>query len=58
MLIDHDPNEPTKIKGSEPENPMLPDFDRAWVHKKYGTSASWVDMLPLVALSVAIYLFR
>ena len=50
MQIDHDPKEPSKR--------MLPDFDRAWVHKKYGKDASWVDMIPLIILSVAIFLMR
>lgn len=48
--IDHDPK--------ENEKPMVPDFDRAWVHKKYGKDASWVDMLPLIILSVALFLMR
>lgn len=58
MLIEHDPNETTKYKTVEDAKPMLPDFDRAWVHKKYGSGASWVDMIPLVILSVAMYLMR
>jgi hypothetical protein len=48
--IDHDPHEDKK-RG-------IPDYDRAWVHKKYGADVSWSAMIPLVAISAAIYFAR
>jgi hypothetical protein len=50
MQIDHDKNEAKKTG--------LPDFDRAWVHKKYGSDVHWTAMLPLVFISAAVYFYR
>lgn len=48
--IDHDKNEANKTG--------LPDFDRKWVHQKYGSDVHWTAMLPLVFISAAIFFYR
>ena len=48
--IDHDQNEANR-QG-------VPDYDRAWVHKKYGPNVSWTAMLPLVVIAAGLYFAR